>query len=143
MKIVIAADHAGFELKNIVVEHLQAHGHEVDDRGTHSLESVDYPDYAREVGRALQEGSAERGILVCGTGLGMAMTANKLEGIRAASVSDTFSAKMCREHNDANVLAFGARVVGPGLALELVDAFLETAFGAGRHAGRVAKIEPT
>ena len=109
--------------------------------GTHTSDSVDYPDFARAVGEKLNAGSAELGILVCGTGLGMAMTANKVRGVRAASVSDTFSAKMCRAHNDANVLAIGSRVVGRGLAIELVDAYLETPFDGDRHARRVALIE--
>lgn len=142
MNLAIAADHAGFELKNQLVEYLRDQGHEVADLGTDSAESVDYPDYARAVGEQLRSGAAELAILVCGTGLGMAMTANKITGVRAASVSDTFSAKMCRAHNDANVLAIGSRVVGLGLAKELVDAYLTTPFDGDRHARRVALIEP-
>ncbi|MEM1245423.1 MAG: ribose 5-phosphate isomerase B [Acidobacteriota bacterium] len=141
MKIVIAADHAGFELKNALAEHMRSLGHEVEDLGTDSSQSVDYPDFARAVGERLTSGQAERGVLVCGTGLGMAMTANKMAGVRAASVSDTFSAKMCRAHNDANVLALGSRVVGLGLAKELVEAYLETDFEGERHARRVGLIE--
>lgn len=141
MKIVIAADHAGFELKNVLAEHIRSLGHDVEDLGTDSSQSVDYPDFARAVGHRLVAGDADRGVLVCGTGLGMAITANKVAGVRAASVSDTFSAKMCRAHNDANVLALGSRVVGAGLAKELVEAYLNTDFDGDRHARRVGMIE--
>lgn len=140
MKIVIGADHGGFELKNEIVKWLKEHGHEVDDLGTHSEQSVDYPDFARKVAGHLGNGGGDLGILVCGTGQGMAMTANKIRGIRAAVASDTFSARMARAHNDANVLCLGQRVVGAGLARELVEAFITEPFEGGRHERRVGKI---
>jgi ribose 5-phosphate isomerase B len=141
MRIAIGADHAGFALKEDVRRSLETAGHAVRDFGTDSTGSVDYPDFALAVARAVQSGEAERGILICGTGIGMAISANRVRGVRAASCSDCYSARMARAHNDANVLAFGARVVGPGLAAELVRAFLETQFEGGRHEGRVRKIE--
>jgi ribose 5-phosphate isomerase B len=141
VKLAIGADHAGFALKEDVRRGLEAAGHVVRDFGTDSAASVDYPDYALAVARSVQSGEAERGILICGTGIGMAISANRVRGVRAASCSDCYSARMARAHNDANVLAFGARVVGPGLAAELVRAFLETPFEGGRHQGRVHKIE--
>lgn len=141
MKIAIGSDHAGFGLKTAVREHIAAAGHEVVDVGTHGPESVDYPDFARSLATKVAAGEAECGILVCGTGQGMAMTANRVPGIRAAVVSDVFSAKGTRAHNDANVLCLGERVIGVGVALEIVDAFLATEFEGGRHARRVGKIE--
>lgn len=141
MKLVIGSDHAGLELKAAVLQHLRARGHQVEDLGTHGPASCDYPDFARAVATAVREGAAERGVLVCGTGQGMAMAANKVPGVRAACVADTFSARMVAAHNDARVLCLGQRVVGPGLAVELVDAWLATSFEGGRHAGRVAKME--
>ncbi len=141
MKLVIGSDHAGLELKAVVVAHLRSAGHEVDDLGTHGPGSVDYPDYAKLVALAVRDGGADRGLLVCGTGQGMAIAANKVPGVRAACVSDTFSARMVAAHNDARVLCIGQRVVGAGLALDLVDAWLSTPFEGGRHAGRVAKME--
>lgn len=141
MVVVVGADHAGFELKATLVQHLRSVGHEVVDLGTDGPASVDYPDYAHRVARAVLDGSAERGLLVCGTGQGMAMAANKVPGVRAAVVADTFSAKMAMAHNDARVLCLGARVVGMGLAVEIVDAWLGSTFAAGRHAARVAKME--
>ncbi len=141
MKLVIGSDHAGLELKAAILAHLRARGHEVEDLGTHSAASCDYPDFAKVVAVAVRDGAAERGVLVCGTGQGMAMAANKVAGIRAACVGDTFSARMVAAHNDARVLCLGQRVVGAGLALELVDAWLATPFEGGRHAGRVAKME--
>jgi ribose 5-phosphate isomerase B len=141
LKIAIGADHAGYELKEEVRRGLEEAGHEVRDLGTHSETSVDYPDFAVAVARAVASGEADRGILICGTGIGMAITANRVRGVRAASCSDCYSARMARAHNDANVLTFGARVVGPGLAGELVRAFLETGFEGGRHERRVEKIE--
>lgn len=140
MQIVAGSDHAGLSLKDALVARLRAQGHDVEDVGTNAASSVDYPDYAMAVSRAVAEGRAERGLLVCGTGQGMAMAANRISGVRAAVVSDTFSAKATRAHNDANVLCLGQRVVGSGLAEEIVDAFLATAFEGGRHAGRVAKV---
>ncbi len=141
MKLVVGSDHAGLELKAVVVRHLQARGHEVTDLGTHSAASCDYPDFAHAVATAVRDGVAERGVLVCGTGQGMAIAANKVAGVRAACVGDTFSARMVALHNDARVLCLGQRVVGAGLAQDLVDAWLGATFEGGRHAGRVAKME--
>lgn len=140
MKIAIGCDHGGFELKPSVVEYLTTRGIEILDLGTNSEKSVDYPDFGRAVGEAVASKKADLGIVICGTGIGISLAANKVHGIRAAVVSDTFSAKMARAHNDANVLAFGARVVGKGLALELVSAWLDTEFEGGRHQRRVDKI---
>ena len=133
----IACDQAAFELKQDVMKHLDERGVKYVDYGTYSTDSVDYPDYAHKACAAIQSGECDRGILICGTGLGMSISANKHKGIRAACVSDTFSAAMSRAHNDANVLCFGARVVGRGLALMLVDTFLDTPFEGGRHQRRV------
>lgn len=124
------------EIKSMLVEL----GHEVEDFGCHSCQSVDYPDYASPVAQKVAEGEFERGILICGTGIGMSITANKIKGIRCALVHDTFSARMTRLHNDSNVLAMGERVIGPGLAKEIVKVWLETEFEGGRHARRVEKI---
>ncbi len=135
--IVIACDHAGYALKEQVKKHLEEMKYEVLDMGPFSDEPVAYPEYASKLCRQIQEGNAEKGILICGTGIGMSMAANKHKGIRAACVSDTFSAKATRKHNDANVLCFGARVVGMGLAFELVDAFLSTEYEGGRHQSRI------
>ena len=143
MRIAIGADHGGVELKDSIGRHLAEHGHEIVDVGTHGRESVDYPDIAHEVTRLIAAEDAERGVLVCGTGQGMAMAANKAPGVRAGVVSDVFSAKMIRAHNDAKVLCLGARVLGPSLALEIVDAFVSTDFEGGRHTRRVSKIEPS
>ena len=140
MKLIVGSDHGGFNLKNHVVKELEKLGHQVTDAGTHSVDSVDYPDIAKAIATRVAESEFERGIIVCGTGQGVAMTANKVHGVRAAVVSDTFSAKMARAHNDANVLCIGERVVGSGLAMELVGAFLATSFEGGRHATRVDKI---
>ena len=137
LPIVIASDHAGFSLKEQVKKHLEEKGIEYIDLGTDSAESVAYPEYAAKLCHTIQDGKANMGILVCGTGIGMSMAANKHKGIRAACVSDTFSAKATRMHNDANVLCFGERVVGAGLAFELVDAFLGTEYEGGRHQVRV------
>ena len=126
LPIVIASDHAGYSLKELVKKHLEERNIEYMDLGTNSAESVDYPEYASKLCQQIQNGNAELGILVCGTGIGMSMVANKHKGIRAACVSDVFSAKATRMHNNANVLCFGERVVGAGLAFELVDAFLAT-----------------
>ena len=138
--IALGADHAGFALKEIVRGWLEGQGHKVVDVGTYTDDSVDYPDYASAVTDALLTGAAERGVLVCGTGIGMAMAANKAPGVRAAACGDAFTARMAREHNDANVLALGARILGPEDAIEIVRVWLETAFAGDRHARRVAKI---
>lgn len=140
MKIALGADHAGFELKEKIKQWLAEQHTAVDDLGTHSAESVDYPDFARVVGQAVAAGRADFGIMVCGTGIGMAMAANKVPGIRAANVSTEFEAEMSRSHNDANVLALGARVVAEDQALKLVAKFLHTTFAGGRHQRRVDKI---
>jgi ribose 5-phosphate isomerase B len=141
MRIAIGSDHAGFHLKNAVKAHLESRGHTPLDLGTHAPERCDYPDYGAAVAGAVAGGDAALGVLVCGTGVGMAMAANKTPGIRAAVVSDTFSARATRQHNDCNVLCFGERVVGGGLALDIVDAWLDAEFEGGRHAGRVAKLD--
>lgn len=138
--LVIGCDHAGFELKGKVKEHLKQRGFSIIDVGTDSTESCDYPLFAKALCKALQEGKAELGILICGTGIGMSMAANKCKGIRACACSDTFSARLTRVHNDANVLCFGARVVGEGLAYDLVDAFLDAEFEGGKHQRRIDLI---
>lgn len=140
MKVALGSDHAGFRLKEEVASMLGEMGHEAVDLGTFSEESVDYPDFAVKVSEAILSGRAALGVLVCGTGIGMAMSANKVPGIRAAAVSDTFSARLTREHNDANILCLGARVVGSGLARDIVQAFLGASFQGGRHTGRVRKM---
>ena len=141
MKIAIGADHAGFEMKRDALSWLHEMGHEVHDCGTHSCDSVDYSDFALAVGRAVVAGEAELGVLVCGTGQGVGMAANKIPGIRAAICSDTYSARLTREHNDANVLTLGARVVGAGLARDILEAFLATPFSHGeRHQRRIDKM---
>jgi len=141
MRIAIGSDHAGFGLKEVVRAHLGAAGHEVQDLGTHSTDSVDYPDFAHQVAQAVASGEVDRGMLVCGTGQGMAMAANKVEGVRAGVCSDVFSARGTRAHNDANVLCLGERVVGAGLAIEIVDTWMSTGFEGGRHQRRVDKIQ--
>ena len=140
MKIVIGSDHGGFHLKEVLKQHLAERGIEFNDAGTYTEDSCDYPDIALKVCREITEGKAERGILVCGTGIGMSMAANKVKGIRAALCGDVFSATMSREHNDANVICMGERVLGPGLAISILDAWLDTEFAGGRHARRVNKI---
>ena len=138
-KISIGSDHGGYELKQEVMDHLKKRGIEVIDVGCYSAESCDYPVYAKPVTEAIQNGDADLGILICGTGIGMSMAANKEKGIRAALCHDTFSAKATREHNDANILCMGARVVGPGLALMIVDTFLDTPFSNDeRHIRRIS-----
>lgn len=141
MKLVLASDHGGYELKEEIKKHLQEKGYDFEDIGTHSTESVDYPEYGRAAAEMIAQGKADKGILCCGTGIGISLAANKVKGIRCANVSDTFSAKMSRAHNDANMLSLGGRVVGVGLALEIVDAWLSTEFEGGRHQRRVDKIE--
>ncbi len=139
-KITVGCDHAGYLLKLKVIDHLKSRGIEVIDVGTHSTDSCDYPAIAHEVCKKIQEGVTALGILICGTGIGMSMAANKHRGIRAAACSDTFSARLTRLHNDANVLCFGERVVGQGLALDLVDAFIDADFEGGKHGRRVDMI---
>jgi ribose 5-phosphate isomerase B len=140
-KIVIGSDHAGYELKMKVISHLEEQDVLVLDVGTNSLDSCDYPVFADALCKKIQLGEYPLGILICGTGIGMSMAANKHKGIRAACCSDTFSARLTREHNDANVLCFGARVVGEGLAYDLVDTFIESEYVGGKHANRVAMID--
>jgi ribose 5-phosphate isomerase B len=140
LAIVLGADHAGWELKEACKAWLIDHGHQVLDFGTHSPEPVDYPDYAAQVAEAVAVGKVDRGVLVCGTGIGMAIAANKVPGVRAASCTDTFTARMSREHNDANVLCLGARLTGREVARDNLDIWLDTAFAGDRHARRVGKI---
>ena len=140
MKIAIGADHAGFSLKEQLRRRLGAEGCEVVDFGTHSLESCDYPDFAQSVGRDVAQGRSDRGILVCSTGIGMAMAANKVDGVRAAPGQNDDEVTFTRQHNDANVLTLGAKYMDENRALELIDIFLKTEFAGGRHARRVAKI---
>ncbi|MEN9799725.1 MAG: hypothetical protein RL653_3422 [Pseudomonadota bacterium] len=139
MRLCVASDHAGLQLKDELRRHLEAAGHDVADLGTHSAESVDYPDFGRDVARRVADSGCP-GILVCGTGIGMSMAANKVKGVRAALCTSEFEARMARQHNDANVLCLGQRVVGPGIARAIVDAFLATPFEGGRHQGRVDKL---
>ena len=140
MKVFIGSDHAGFAVKGLVKELLEKRGFEVEDLGTYSDERVDYPDYAAKVARAVADNPGTWGVLICGTGIGMSIAANKIKGIRAAEVHDYYTAQMARAHNDANVLCFGERVVGPGVIESIIDAWCSTEFEGGRHAGRVAKI---
>ena len=140
--IGIGSDHGGYALKQAVIKHLEEKGYAVKDYGCYSEESCDYPVYAKAVANAVKDGEVKQGILICGTGIGISITANKIKGIRAALCSDTFSAHATREHNDANILAMGARVVGEGLALDIVDTFLETEFSNDeRHIRRINMIE--
>jgi ribose 5-phosphate isomerase B len=141
MKVAVGSDHAGFPLKDRLLEQVRRLGHEPIDLGTHSAEPVDYPDLARAVGGAIQRGEAARGVLVCGSGVGASVAASKMRGIRAAVCHDTYSARQGVEHDDMNVLALGARVIGAELALELVAAFLSARYsGEERHARRLAKV---
>jgi ribose 5-phosphate isomerase B len=138
----IASDHAGLELKRILVAELEKRGIAVREFGTTTSDSCDYPDFAHAVGRAIKDGEIEHAILVCGTGVGMSIAANRHPAVRAVVCSEPLSARMSREHNDANVLCLGARVVGIGTAIDIMDAFLGATFEGGRHATRVAKINP-
>lgn len=140
MKIAIGNDHAAVELKKYVVKYLEAKGHEVLNLGVDVAERTDYPLRAEEVARTVVSGKAERGIVICGTGVGISIAANKVHGIRCACVSEPVSARMCRAHNDCNMIAFGERIVGPQMAEAIVDAFLETEAEGGRHAERVKLI---
>ena len=138
--IAIGSDHGGFALKQEIMKHLEERKLEYIDFGTYSSDSCDYPQYGAAVGRAVASGSCERGILICGTGIGISISANKIHGVRAALCGDCFSAEMTRRHNDANIVALGARVVGSGLALKIVDTFLDTEFEGGRHARRIEQM---
>ena len=137
MKIVIGADHGGYILKNAIVDHLKTGGHEVEDCGTHNSDSVDYPHFAKAVTAAVKEEKAELGILICGSGIGMSMAANKVHGIRAALCFNAYMGRMTRAHNNANVLCLGERVLGSGTSLDIVDAFVNTEFEGGRHQRRI------
>jgi ribose 5-phosphate isomerase B len=139
-RIAVGADHAGFRAKEGLRKYLESAGYTVDDAGTWSEESVDYPEFAVKVARRVQQGQDELGILICGTGIGMAMAANKIAGVRAAVAHDTLTARMSREHNDANVLALGARVLSEHQIIEVVASFLSAQFAGGRHQRRVDKI---
>lgn len=140
--IALGSDQAGYELKQVIMRHLEERGLEYKDYGSYNADPVDYPVYGKLVGNAVADGECEKGILICGTGIGISIAANKIKGVRAALCSDCFSAEATRLHNDANIVAFGARVVGPGLAVKIVDTFLNTEFsGAERHARRVSMME--
>ncbi|MCR5410556.1 MAG: ribose 5-phosphate isomerase B [Lachnospiraceae bacterium] len=142
MKIAIACDHGGYELKVRLIDHLRENGHEINDLGCDSTDSVDYPSYGKAVGKAVISGRADRGIVICTTGIGISIAANRIRGIRAAVCTNGLMAKMTRLHNDANVLALGANIVGYGLAEEITDIFLETEFSGGeRHVRRIQGIE--
>jgi len=140
VRILIGCDHAGFHLKEDLKAYIQSLGHEVEDYGVHGEEAYDYPDVAFRVAEDVARGKGDRGILICGTGVGMSIAANKVRGIRAALCHDVFSARASREHNDANILTMGERVIGKGLAREIVRVWLQSEFQGDRHARRVAKI---
>ena len=140
MRLAIGSDHAGLTYRRAILEHLKEAGHEVKDFGPDGSDSVDYPDYAAKVAVAVQSSEADLGILVCGTGIGMSMAANRVAGVRAAVCTNELTARMSRAHNDAQVLCLGERVIGLGSALSIVDAFLSSEFEGGRHGRRVAKI---
>ena len=139
-KIALASDHGGFDLKESVIAHLLNTGWEVDDFGPHSGDSVDYPDYGIKLAEAVAEKRVQRGIVICGTGIGMSIVVNRYPGIRGTLCSDLFTAKLCREHNDSNILIMGGRVIGKGLAAEIVNTWLNTPFEGGRHQRRLDKI---
>ena len=138
--IAVCCDHGGLSLKQEVLRHLEEKGLEYKDFGTNSPESCDYPDIVKPLCQAIQRGECDKGVIICGPGIGISMAANKMKGIRAALCHDSFSAEFTRRHNDSNIIAFGARVIGPGLALQLLDIFLNTPFEGGRHAVRVEKM---
>ncbi len=140
MKIAMGADHGGYSLKEVIKKHLVENGHEVLDLGTHDTDSCNYPVYAEKVAYAVKDKDADLGVLICGTGIGMSIAANKVKGIRAAAVSDCFTAQATREHNDSNIICLGERIVGPGLAMRIVDTWLEASFQGGRHQTRVDMI---
>ena len=141
MKIVIGSDHGGFSAKQGIIDFLRENNYTVEDYGTYTEESCDYPDIAHKVGKAVSEGQFDFGILICGTGIGVSIAANKVPGVRGALCGDTYSARMARAHNDSNILCLGARVTGVGLMLDIVKTYLESEFEGGRHARRVNKIE--
>lgn len=142
MKIAIGADHGAFDRKGMVIKHLEEKGYTVKDFGTYSIDSCDYPEYGKAVANAVANGEYDKGIVMCTTGIGISITANKVKGIRCALCSDVTSARLTREHNDANVLAIGAGIIGPNLTMDIVDMFLTTEFsGEEKHARRISKIE--
>ena len=141
MKFYIATDHAGVDLKDYTVELLKQKGHEVVDLGPFNKERVDYPDYAVKVAQSVLADTASQGILICGSGIGMSMAANRFHGIRAALCHDAYTAQVARQHNDANILCFGERIIGHGVAESIIDSWLASSFEGGRHCGRVEKIE--
>ncbi len=140
MRIALGSDHAGLDLKNLLAAHLQNKGHDLKDLGTHAPDSVDYPDFGEAVGRLVAAGDADFGVCCCGTGIGISIAANKIRGVRAAVVHDVTTAHLAREHNDANVICFGSRVIGTLVAIEALEAFLSATFAGERHAQRIAKI---
>jgi len=140
LKIAVGSDHAGYRLKQVLAEYLRELGYDVVDKGTNGTASVDYPDFAEAVGKAVAEGSVDRGVLVCGTGIGVSIAANKIPGVRAANCSNEYSAEMSRRHNDANVLTMGERVVTPEVGKRILKVWLDSEFEGGRHAERVKKI---
>lgn len=140
MKIAMACDHGGLRLKNVLKEYLLDNGYEVEDFGTNSEDSCDYPDYAGKAAKAVASGACDKGVVVCGTGIGVSITTNKVNGIRCALCHDVFSAKATRAHNDSNMIAMGQRVIGEGLALEILKAWLSTEFEGGRHVQRIEKM---
>lgn len=140
MKVAVACDHGGFRLKNVLMEEMKRQGIEVVDFGTYNEKSCDYPDFAAPAAKAVAKGECDKGVLVCGTGIGVSMTANKVKGIRCALCHDVFSAKATRAHNDTNVLAMGQRVIGEGLAIEILNAWLHTEFEGDRHIRRIQKV---
>ena len=141
MRLLVASDHGGFDLKRLLAAHARSLGHEVIDVGPHAADAVDYPDFAHQVARRQLAGEAERGVLLCGSGIGMAIAANRHPGIRAALCHDAFTAEVARRHNNANVLCLGGRTTGAGVALQILELFLTLAFDGGRHERRVEKIE--
>ncbi len=141
MKIALASDHGGFALKEAIKAHLNEKGYEILDLGTHSEESVDYPQYGKACGEAVASGEAQRGIVCCGTGIGISIAANKVKGVRAAVITNEFMAEMTKRHNDANIIALGGRVLETAYAIKLVDIWLETEFEGGRHQRRVDMLD--
>jgi ribose 5-phosphate isomerase B len=140
VRVSVGSDHAGYELKGLLIEHLKASGHDVADLGTNSMQPVDYPAFGAAVGRSVVSGDADLGLCICGTGIGISVAANKVRGVRAAVVHDASSARLAREHNGANVICFGARLVGPEVAVDSLDAFIKSEFQGGRHMRRIEQI---
>lgn len=141
MKIAIGSDHGGYDLKEVIVRYLQKNGHQTIDFGCHGKDSVDYPDFGIGVARAVASGSVDRGVLICTTGIGMSIAANKVKGIRAALCTDVLTARMSRQHNDANILVLGAKIVSEPLALDIVKEWITASFEGGRHQRRIDKIK--